>query len=102
MGKWARIFPDAGRPFSIRESLFLSVSPSTRPVVVLTGTPSGIGHATALAFAHEGVTLVLASRGTGVNGGFRKPAAKITTAAVASVAVPGLGWWLAVRQLNRR
>ncbi len=36
-------------------------SPST-PTVVITGASSGIGHATSLAFAHDGANIVLAAR----------------------------------------
>src|SRR6218665_2657569 len=45
-------------PTAMRSSL------SSSPVVVITGASSGIGRATALAFAQQRARLVLAARGT--------------------------------------
>ncbi|ANN72642.1 SDR family oxidoreductase [Bordetella bronchialis] len=51
-------------------------------VIVLTGASSGIGHATALAYAREGATLVLAARDT--------PALQAVAAACRHAGVPAL------------
>ena len=51
------------RPSSAEPALAEPGATKPRPmVVVITGASSGIGHATALAFAHQGARLVLASR----------------------------------------